>query len=386
MLKEAVIISAVRTPIGKYKGMLSDVEAYKLGSIVIKEAVKRSKINVEEIDDVIMGNLLALPGNVSRVAMLDAGLPESIPAMTIDRQCASGLEAINIAALNIMTGRGSIYIVGGTENMTMAPYFMEKPKRAYDLSPPKFLSSRLGPDNNNPTMLETAINVSEKYSHTREDLDKFAFESQMKAKKAIEENKFKDEIVPVEISIKRKSVIMEQDESPRFNTTLEGLNSLPSLVKKDSIITAGNSCPMNDGASALVIMEKEKAEKLGLKWFAKVKYFTTVGLSPQYMGMGPYYAVKKLTEKYNFELDNVDLIELNEAFATQSIECIKKLELDKNKVNVNGGAIALGHPLGATGAILTTKLIHEMKRENKKLGLVTMCIGGGQGSATLFER
>ena len=388
LFKEAVIVSAVRTPIGKIGGIFSEINAYALGSIAIKEALRRSGINPETINDVYMGNLVALPGNVARVAALEAGLPFSVPAMTIDRQCGSGLDAINLAASKVMLGVGEVYIAGGTENMTKAPYYLEKARKAYDIYPPKFLSPQLAPPSiGDPSMGETAEIISECYNITREEQDLFALLSQQKTQKAIEMGKFDKEIVPVETTDKGKcKIVYSKDESPRFDTNLEKLSQLSAVFKKGGTVTAGNSCPMNDGASAVVIMSKEKAQEMNLEWMAKVKGFTVTGLDPKVMGLGPLYAVKKLLKEQRMSLDEIGLIELNEAFAAQALACIKELKLDADKVNVNGGAIALGHPLGATGAILTTKILSEMKRRNEKYGIVTMCIGGGQGIATLLER
>ncbi len=388
MSREAVIVSAVRTPVAKYGGSLSSFKDYELAGIVIKEAVKRSGIDPELIDDVYFGNAEGMPGDLARIGLLEADLPIKVPGATVDRQCASGLEAIRIASALIQSGMGDIYVAGGAESMSTNPWFLEKPKRPYSYQPPEFTYVKMSPSKiGDPPMGDTAENVLDIYKNiTREDMDKFALESHQRALKAISENKFVDQIVPVTYRSKRKEVIFEQDECPREETNLEQLTNLRPIFKKDGQVTAGNSCPMNDGAAAVVIMSKEKADELNIPYMLIAKGFATVGLDPHTMGLGPIFAVEKLLKKANITLDEVEMIELNEAFASQSLACIQDLKLDMNRVNPNGGAIALGHPLGATGTLLTVKLAYAMQKSDRKYGIVTMCVGGGQGAAALFER
>ncbi len=386
-MREAVIVSAVRTPIGKYAGMLSDFEGYQLGGIAVKEAVKRAGIDPSQIEEVYMGNAEGAPGNIGRVIALEAELPETVPGIQFDRQCASGLETICMAAAMIESGHGDIYVAGGAESMTNNPYFMRKTKRPHSYSFPSFNYVMMSPPKvGNPDMGITAENVLKKHPVTREKMDQFAYESHQKALKAIEAGVFKEQIVPVVKTVKGKEVIMDTDEGPRAETSLGQLAKLRPVFLKDGLVTAGNSCPMNDGAAAVVIMSKEKADELGLKPLLKVKGFASVGLDPHYMGFGPIGAVQKVLKKTGISLDEVELIEINEAFASQAIGCIEELGLDPARVNPNGGAIALGHALGATGAVLTTKAAYAMQNAQRKYAIVTMCVGGGEGSAAIFER
>lgn len=386
-LKEAVIVSAVRTPIGKYAGALAKLEGYELGGLVVKEAVKRAGINPKDITEVYMGNAEGAPGNIGRVIALEADLPESVPGLQLDRQCASGLETICMATAMIESGHGDIYVAGGAESMTNNPYFMTKTKRPYSYAYPSFNYVMMSPPKvGNPPMGETAENVLEVHPVSRERMDKFAYDSHQRALAAIERGEFKEQIVPVKIRNKGKEVIIDTDEGPRPETTLEVLSNLKPVFKRDGSVTAGNSCPMNDGASAVVIMSKDKADELGLKPLLKVKGFASVGLDPYTMGFGPIGAVKKLLKETGVTLDEVEMIELNEAFASQALGCIDELGLDPERVNPNGGAIALGHALGATGAVLTTKVAYAMRNAKRKYAIVTMCVGGGEGSAALFEK
>ncbi len=388
MSREAVIVTAVRTPIAKYGGSLSKFKDYELAGIVIKEAVERSGIDPKLIDDVYFGNAEGMPGDVARIGLLEAGLPLEIPGATVDRQCASGLETIRIATAMIQSGMGDVFVAGGVEAESTNPWFVEKTKRPYSYMPPEFTYVRMSPPKvGDPPMGDTAENVLDQYkSITREDMDKFAYESHQRSLKAIADKKFVDQIVPVTYKSRGKEVIFSQDESPREETNLEQLSKLRPIFRKDGEVTAGNSCPQNDGAAAVVIMSKEKADELKLPYMLIPKAFTAVGLDPHVMGLGPIYAVRKLVEKTGIKMDDVEIIELNEAFASQSLACINELKLDIDRVNPNGGAIALGHPLGATGTVLTVKLAHAMKDAKRKYGIVTMCIGGGQGAAALFER
>lgn len=385
--KEAVIVSAVRTPIGKYGGCLSSLEGYQLGGIAVKEAVKRAGIDPSEITEVYMGNAEGAPGNLGRVVALEADLPMSVPGIQLDRQCASGLETICMAAAMIESGHGEIYVAGGAESQTNNPYFMTKSKRAYSYAYPEFNYVMMSPPKiGNPDMGVTAENVLEVHPVSREKMDAFAYESHQRALKAIEAGVFKEQIIPVTISKRGKETIIDTDECPRADTSPEQLAALKPIFKKGGSVTAGNSCPMNDGASAVVMMSREKAEELGLKPLLKVKGFASVGLDPHIMGHGPIGAIRKVLEKTGVTLDEVELIELNEAFASQAIGCIEELGLDPARVNPNGGAIALGHALGATGAVLTTKAAYAMQNAERKYCIVSMCVGGGEGSAAIFER
>lgn len=386
-LREAVIVSAVRTPIGKYGGVLARLDGYELGGLVVKEAVKRAGINPEDIEEVYMGNAEGAPGNIGRVIALEAELPVTVPGIQFDRQCASGLETICMAAAMIESGHGDVYVAGGAESMTNNPYFMTKTKRPYSYSYPSFNYVMMSPPKaGNPSMGETAENVLKVHPVSREKMDEFAYQSHQRALKAIEKGAFKEQILPITTKVKRKEVVIDTDEGPRAETNMEQLSKLKPVFQKDGLVTAGNSCPMNDGAAAVVIMSREKADELGLKPLLKVKGFASVGLDPYTMGFGPIGAVRKVLEKTGVTLDEVELIELNEAFASQAIGCIEELGLDMERVNPNGGAIALGHALGATGAVLTTKAAYAMKNAERKYAIVTMCVGGGEGSAAVFEK
>ncbi len=386
-MREAVIVSAVRTPIGKYAGFLSKLEGYQLGGIVVKEAVKRAGIDPNLIEEVYMGNAEGAPGDLGRVVALEADLPITIPGIQFDRQCASGLETICMAAAMIESGHGDVYVAGGAESQTNNPYFMTKTGRPFSYAPPSFNYVMMAPPKSgNPDMGITAENVLKVHPVSREAMDKFALESHQKAIRAIEAGVFKEQIVPVATKVGRQEVTLDTDECPRADASLEQMAKLRPIFVKDGSVTAGNSCPMNDGAAAVVIMSKDKADELGIPYLLKVKGFASVGLDPSVMGFGPIGAVKKLLKKTGVSLDEVEMIELNEAFASQSIACIEELGLDPARVNPNGGAIALGHALGATGAVLTTKAAYAMKNSERKYAIVTMCVGGGEGSAALFER
>ena len=386
-MREAVIVSAVRTPIGKYAGALSGVDGYELGGLVVKEAVRRAGIDPAEIEEVYMGNAEGAPGNLGRVIALQADLPLSVPGIQLDRQCASGLETICVATAMIESGHGDIYVAGGAESMSNNPYFMTKSKRPHSYAYPSFNYVMMSPPKiGNPDMGITAENVLKEHPVSREKMDAFAYESHQRALKAIARGAFQEQIVPVSTRVKGKETVVDTDEGPRAETSPEQLAKLRPVFRKDGSVTAGNSCPMNDGASAVVIMSKEKADKLGIKPLLKVKGFASAGIDPHTMGFGPIKAVKKVLAKTGISLDEVELIELNEAFASQAIGCIEVLGLDPARVNPNGGAIALGHALGATGAVLTTKAAYAMRNAKRKYAIVTMCVGGGEGSAAVFER
>jgi acetyl-CoA C-acetyltransferase len=385
---EAVIVSAVRTPIAKLRGALKDLHPSIYGGLVIKEALQRAQIAGEEVDDVVFGNCLAGGGNMARLALLQAGLPLSTPGITIDRQCGSGINSVALAAEAIIAGRGRIVVAGGTESMTRAPYLMEPPGQAFERVPPRFISRQLSPEHiGNPPMGITAENLVERYQISREEQDAFALRSQQNMKRAIEQGVYQEQIVPVPIPGKKgETMLFAQDEHPRPETTLEGLAKLPPAFKQGGSVTAGNSSGVNDGASALVLMAAEEAVRRGLEPLARVTDWAVAGVDPNIMGIGPVPATQKLLDKTGLQLADFDLIEINEAFAAQVLACDRELHFDWDKVNVNGGAIAHGHPIAATGGMLVTKLAYEMKRRSAKRGLVTACIGGGQGIALMLER
>ena len=389
-MKNAVIVSAVRTPVGRCRGVLSSVEPYKMGAEVVKEAVKRAGISVDSIDEVIFGNLMGHDvNNMARMVALEAGIPIEKPALTVDRQCGTSLNAIALGAMMIQLGEAKAILAGGVESDSRRPYVMLKPEVGYSTAPPKFSEElRLSPEHiGNPNMGITAENLAQMYDLTREELDMFSINSHKKAVKAASEGRFVKQILPLEIDLgKGKKIIVSEDESIRENANLESMAKLKPVFKKDGVVTAGNSSPMSDGAGAVVIMEEEMAKSLGLEILGRYKAFTAVGCDPNIMGIGPVPATRKILEKTNLKLEDIDLIELNEAFAAQTLACIKELGINEDRLNVNGGAIALGHPLAGTGAILVTKMVYEMKRRDAHLGLVTFCCGGGQGVAMLLER
>lgn len=388
-MKEAVIVSAARTPVGRFGGALAPVPAHKLGSLVVKEAVKRAGINPDMVDEVIFANLMAYEYNdIARMVSLDAGLPIEVPGITLDRQCASSLDAIAFAAIQIQAGYGSCIIAGGVESDSRRPYIMGKPTRAYQFLPPEFLSLIFAPDSiGNPPMGITAENLAEKYKLNRKELDEFAVLSHKKAAKAWAAGYFDEQVVPVEVPLGRgKTTMFSKDEPMREDANVDAMAKLRPAFKEGGMVTAGNSSPMSDGAGAVVVMEKSKAKELGMDIMATFKGYTSVGVDPNIMGIGPVPAIRKLLQQTGVKLEDVDLIELNEAFAAQSIPCIRELGIDMAKLNVNGGAIALGHPLGGTGAIVTTKMVYELKRRKAKRGIISFCCGGGQGVAVLLER
>jgi 3-oxoadipyl-CoA thiolase len=398
-MREVVIVDAVRTPIGRYKGGLKTVRPDDLGAVVIKALVERNpNLPQTEIEEVVFGNANGAGEdnrNVARMSALLAGLPVEVAGTTINRLCGSGLDAVNYAARAIMANEGDIFIAGGTESMTRAPYVMAKPEADFPRGNMemfdttigwRFTNQKLHEMYGSDTMPKTAENVAERFNISREEQDKFALESQMRAKKAMETDRFKEEIVPV-VTYDRKGNenIVDTDEHPRSTSTLEKLSSLKPIFPGGTI-TAGNASGVNDGASALLMMSAEKAKELGLKPLVKYKASATAGLEPAIMGIGPVSASQKALKRAGLTTADLDLIELNEAFASQSLECMKQLSLDQAKVNVNGGAIAFGHPLGASGARILTTLIHEMTKRDATYGLATMCIGVGQGIATVVEK
>lgn len=397
-MREVVIVDAVRTPIGRYKGALKTVRPDDLGAIVIKALVERNPaVPVSEIEEVVLGNANQAGEdnrNVARMSALLAGLPLEVGGTTVNRLCGSGLDAVMYAARAIAVGEGDIFIAGGTESMTRAPYVMAKPDKEFPRGSMELQDTTIGWRFTNKkleemygaeTMPKTAENVAESFQVSREAQDKFALESQWKAKKAIEENRFADEIVPIVLRDRKgNEIIVDTDEHPRLDTTLEALSQLKPIFPGGTV-TAGNASGVNDGASALLLMSAEKAKELGVKPLVTYVVGATAGLEPSVMGLGPIFATRKALKRSGLPKEEIGLIELNEAFASQSIECIRQLELDAQKVNVNGGAIAFGHPLGASGARILTTLIHEMKRQNVKYGLATMCIGVGQGISVIVE-
>ncbi|SDN38110.1 Thiolase, C-terminal domain [Fictibacillus solisalsi] len=398
-MREVVIVDAVRTPIGRYKGILKSVRPDDLACIAIKALLERNPaVPVSQIEEVILGNANGAGEdnrNVARMAALLAGLPVEVGGTTINRLCGSGLDAVIYGARAIMANEGDIFIVGGTESMTRAPLVMAKPDTEFPRGDMKMFDTTIGWRFINPllnerygtdSMPQTAENVAQRYGITREAQDQFAADSQRKAQKAIEEDRFKDEIIPVRIKDKKGnvSIIFDQDEHPRPGTTIEKLSQLKPLFPGGTI-TAGNASGVNDGAAALLLMSAEKAKELGLTPLVRYKASAVAGLEPAVMGLGPIEASRKAVQRAGLNMRDVELVELNEAFASQSLECMNQLELDPQKVNVNGGAIAFGHPLGASGARIMTTLIHEMKKRKAKHGLATMCIGVGQGIAAVVE-
>ncbi|WP_337970104.1 thiolase family protein [Virgibacillus salexigens] len=388
MNRDAVVVSAVRTPIARQGGALATVPAHIFGAEAIKEAVNRVNVDPEDIDDVILGNVLSGGGNIARLTALQTNLSIQIPGLTVDRQCGSGINAVVLAAQAIQSGNGDVIVAGGVESMSRAPYLMDRAERPYSPAPPSFRKSTLSPSEiGDPPMGITAENLATKYNITREEQDQYALESQQKMSNAMELGYFDEQIVPITVPIRKSDpFVFDEDEHPRPQTNLQSLAKLPPAFLEDGTVTAGSSSGLNDAAAALVIMAREKAERLGLKPLAIIRQAAVAGVDPNIMGIGPVPATKKLMEKAEQRLDEMDIIELNEAFAAQVIACDRELGFDKAKLNVNGGAISHGHPLGATGAILITKAIYELQRRQGRYALVTACIGGGQGIATIIER
>ncbi len=392
-MKDVVIVSAVRTAIGSFNGALASLSAPELGAIVLREAIGRAGVKAENVDEVIFGNVLqaGLGQNPARQAAIKAGLPHETPSMTINKVCGSGLKTVNLAAQAIMCGDADIVLAGGMESMTQAPYLLSSKARwGYRMGHDKIIDVMINDGLwcafNNYHMGITAENVSEKYGITREMQDQLAYESQDKAIKAIQSGAFKKEIVPVTIQTKKGEVVFDTDEYPRAGTTVQTLCSLKPAFKKDGTVTAGNASGINDGAAALVVMSADKAKALGLKPLAKIVGYGSGGVDPAIMGMGPVSATRKALAKAGLTLKDIDLIEANEAFAAQFLAVGKELGFEKEKVNVNGGAIALGHPIGASGARILVTLLYAMEARGAKRGLATLCIGGGQGVATIVEK
>ncbi len=392
-MREVVIVSAARTPIGSFGGSLKGIPTRKLGAIAIKGAVERAGIKPELVDEVIMGAVLqgALGQNVARQMTLDAGLPIETPAMTINKVCGSGLRAVELAAQIIKAGDADIIVAGGAENMSATAYAMPSARwgarmnnvQAVDM----MVNDGLWDAFNGYHMGITAENVAEQWGITREQLDEFSVISQNRAEAAIKAGKFKDEIVPVEIPQRKGDpIVFDTDEFPKFGTTMEKVAKLKPAFKKDGIVTAANASGINDAGAAVVVMSKEKADELGIKPLCTIKSYASAGVDPSIMGVGPIPASKKALEKAGLTIEDMDLVEANEAFAAQSLAVRKDLNLDPEKTNVNGGAIAIGHPIGASGCRILITLIYEMMKRDSKYGLATLCIGGGMGTALIVER
>jgi len=390
-LDDVVITSALRTPIGTYKGSLKSISADKLGALAIKEVVHSSKLKVDEVDEVIMGHVLTsgLGQNPARQASIHAGIPVSKPAHIVNQVCGSGLRSIISGFQSIKLGDNKIVVSGGQENMSRAPhaiFYREDKKLLENKLVDTMINDGLLDSFNQYHMGVTAENVAEKYQITRNDQDNFSLNSQEKTQKAINENKFQNELIKLQINSENKKIIFEKDEHPRSNLSLEDLGKLKTIFKENGTVTPGNSSGINDGAAATVLMTREQAELKSIEPLAKIVSWASCGVEPSLMGLGPIPAVKEALKKANWSLKDIDLFEINEAFAAQSIAVIKELKIPKEIVNVNGGAIALGHPIGASGARILVTLIHEMIKQNKSKGCATLCIGGGMGIAMCVER
>ena len=390
-MEEVVLVSGCRTAIGKLSGAFEKMPASDVAAAVLKEAVSRAGVAPDQVDQVILGCVgqVMEDAYISRHAAVKAGIPIEVPAYTVNRICGSGLEAINTAARWIQSGDASIVVAGGAENMTMMPYYVRNARAGYRLGHGQLedgILHMLGDPFSKEHMGITAENLAEKFGVTREEQDEVALRSQQRASAAIEAGRFRDEIVPLEVKVGRKTEIFDTDEYPRPGADMESLAKLRPAFKEDGTVTAGNASGINDGAAAVVVMSKSKAGELGIKPRLRMVARAEAGVEPAVMGMGPIPAVRKVMEKAGMEVGQMDVVELNEAFASVAVACSNELGLDPEKTNPNGGAIALGHPVGATGAILTVKLMYELERSQGRFGLVSLCIGGGQGIATIFER
>ncbi len=388
-----VIAVAVRTAVGSFGKTLASVPAVDLGIAALKEAMKRINLDVNDIDEVILGNVLqAGQGqNPARQVAVKSGLPVEIPCYTVNKVCASGMKSVLLAAQMVMLDEADVVVAGGIENMSQAPYAVPKARWGHRMGDGNLVDlmilDGLWDIFNGYHMGITAENIAEKFNITREEQDEFALKSQQKAEAAIKGGKFKDEIVPVEVPQRKGDpIIFDTDEHPRFGTTIEALSKLPPAFKKDGTVTAGNASGINDGAAIVIVMSEKKASSLGIEPMATIVSFASAGVDPAYMGLGPIPASKKALEKAGWSVDDLDLIEANEAFAAQAIAVNREMGWDLDKVNVNGGAIALGHPIGASGARILTTLLYEMKKRDAKKGLATLCVGGGQGCAIVVER
>ncbi len=393
-MKEAVIVSACRTPIGNFNGQFADLTAVDLGTAAVKEAISRAGIPVDQIDEVIMGHVLqaGCGENTARQVALHAGIPQEVPSFTINKLCGSGMRAISLAAQQIELGDADIIVAGGMESMSNAPYSVAKGRRGYRMGngilEDLLLRDGLICTENGYHMGVTAENIAERFGVSREDQDAFALRSQQLAYKAQQEGKFESQIVPVTVHKRKGDIICDKDEFIRGDVTLESLAKLRPAFLKNGTVTAGNASGINDGAAAVVVMSKKKAEELGIKPLANILNWASAGVEPAIMGTGPVPAVRKVLDKLDMTIDQMDLIELNEAFAAQSVYCARELGVDMNKTNIHGGAIALGHPIGCSGARIVVTLLYGMAEPeiNGKYGLASLCIGGGQGTALVIER
>ncbi|MGE7638653.1 acetyl-CoA C-acyltransferase [Bacillus sp. AFS026049] len=391
-MREVVIVGAARTPVGAFGGSLANVSAVDLGVVAAKEAIKRANISADMIDEVLVGNILSagLGQNVARQVAIHAGIPETTPAMAINKLCGSGLRTVIMGAQFIALGDADVILAGGIESMSNAPYLLPNYRFGQKMGNAEAVDSMtydaLTDVFNQYHMGVTAENIAEKWEISREKQDEFALDSQLKAEKAQLEGRFAEEIVPVEYRRRGKTILVEQDEHPRHGLTIDQLTKLRPAFKENGTVTAGNASGINDGGAMLVLMSKEKADELGLEALATIKSYANAALDPKIMGYGPVPATRKALAKAGLTIDDIELMEVNEAFAAQSLAVLKDLELKPEKVNVNGGAIALGHPVGASGARILVTLLYEMKRRDAKTGLATLCIGGGQGTALIVER
>ncbi|MBT2601787.1 acetyl-CoA C-acetyltransferase [Peribacillus frigoritolerans] len=391
-MREVVIVGAARTPVGAFGGSLANVSAVDLGVVAAKEAIKRANISADMIDEVLVGNILSagLGQNVARQVAIHAGIPETTPAMAINKLCGSGLRTVIMGAQFIALGDADVILAGGIESMSNAPYLLPNYRFGQKMGNAEAVDSMtydaLTDVFNQYHMGVTAENIAEQWEISREKQDEFALDSQMKAEKAQLEGRFAEEIVPVEYKRRGKTILVEQDEHPRHGLTIDQLTKLRPAFKENGTVTAGNASGINDGGAMLVLMSKEKADELGLEALATIKSYANAALDPKIMGYGPVPATRKALAKAGLTIDDIELMEVNEAFAAQSLAVLKDLELKPEKVNVNGGAIALGHPVGASGARILVTLLYEMKRRDAKTGLATLCIGGGQGTALIVER
>jgi acetyl-CoA C-acetyltransferase len=392
-MRDVVIVSAARTAVGSYGGTLKDTPASTLGAVVVKEVLSRAGVKPEMVDEVILGCVLqgGLGQNIARQVAMEAGLPKEIPSMTLNKVCGSGLRTVSLAAQIIKAGDADVIVAGGVENMSQAPYFSNGTRWGARMGDTKLVDMMvydgLTDVFNKYHMGITAENIVEQWGLTREAMDAFAAASQQKAEAAIKAGKFKDEIVPVEIPQRKGDpVVFDTDEFPKYGTTAEGLTKLKPAFKKDGSVTAANASGINDSGAAVLVMSKEKADELGLKPIATIKSYASAGVDPTIMGIGPVPSTKKALEKAGLEMSQMDLIEANEAFAAQSLAVARDLGFDMEKVNVNGGAIAIGHPIGASGCRILVTLLYEMMKQDAKYGLATLCIGGGQGTAMIVER
>jgi acetyl-CoA C-acetyltransferase len=392
-MREVVIVSAVRTPVGSFCGTLGQIPAVELGAIVIKEAMLRAGITPDQVDEVILGNVIqaGLGQNTARQAAIKAGIPQEVPSWTLNKVCGSGIKSVVCAAQAILAGDADIIVAGGMESMSLAPYALPKARTGYRMGNgvlvDTMINDGLTDAFDNIHMGMTAENIAEQFGFSREEQDKYSVSSQNRAEAAIKAGKFEEEIVPVSIPQRKGDpVVVSQDEFPRFGASYEAFTKLKPAFKKDGTVTAANASGINDGAAAVVVMTKEKAAELGLTPLATITSWASAGVDPRIMGTGPIPASRKALAKAGLKIEDIDLVEANEAFASQTLSVGKELKLDPEKTNVNGGSIALGHPVGASGTRILVTLLHEMKRRNAHRGLATLCIGGGQGIALIVER